>query len=266
MTVYTAANLQNEVKKRRGDACLRKRVEEYVGEIPEVFQELPRAVLARHVATPNMESIRFAEMVQHIGLQPLWWQYSTDRFVTKAKRCKVSLGKIQILNGETTLEKNISEIEAMMRENRNMAVKTIRIIDLRVAEGKPINQILTKDGENLVLRHTRAFRKIFPDAEVWEATEWMKRFGEKAKDYYSYFLALFICHGVLLENFLMDEEEKDFTVNTVLPTIEKLQRLFGVKPLISPLLPLESEESDIWHSYPSHLLEDLAPNINGHAL
>ncbi|MEK6673092.1 MAG: hypothetical protein AABY42_06395 [Nitrospirota bacterium] len=77
--------------------------------------------------------------------------------------------------------------------------------------------------------------------------------GKKAKEYYKYFLSLFICHGILFENFITNEEEERFSKSVVFPAFRQVVADFGLKPLIVPLVP-HSQASDIyWRCYPAAL-------------
>ncbi len=97
----------------------------------------------------------------------------------------------------------------------------------------------------------------FNNIEVFDATDWYRRNGNKSLSHYKPFLALFICHGVLFENFLTEGKERDFTFNVVLPAFKTVEQLFGMKPLIVRLLPRESEADKKWMWYPGHLEKEV---------
>ena len=79
----------------------------------------------------------------------------------------------------------------------------------------------------------------------------LKIMDQCAINYYTNFILLFICHGILFENFLFCGDEGEFTKNILLPAFNKAHDLAGIKPLIVPIPPMDSEiEEDIhWHSY-----------------
>ncbi len=61
---------------------------------------------------------------------------------------------------------------------------------------------------------------------------------------------MFTCFGILFENFLTSKDsEGDFTKETILPAIENVMNLVGVKPLIVPIEPIDMETDKHWISY-----------------
>ncbi len=75
--------------------------------------------------------------------------------------------------------------------------------------------------------------------------------GKKADCFYEKDLLLYICHGILFENFLLDGKDGEFTKNIFLPAFEKVCKLTGLKPLIVPIPPMDYdiEENSFWYSY-----------------
>ena len=85
---------------------------------------------------------------------------------------------------------------------------------------------------------------------------------EEYLKYYVNYLLLFIANGILFENFLTSKDsEGDFTKKILLPTIEKIMNLTGVKPLIVPIEPLDIENEEYWISHPSQI-KNFIPKIN----
>jgi hypothetical protein len=60
---------------------------------------------------------------------------------------------------------------------------------------------------------------------------------------------LFICHGVLFENFVTNVEEQRFAEEVVYPAFKEVEQLFGLKPLIVPLLPPHNASDKYWFCY-----------------
>lgn len=236
--MYTLESAENEVRKRWENLPLRAEVEKFIGKIPQAFAREPRAVLARQIASPNHENFRFAEVSKQTGLKPLRWTYHGDIFTTANKE-KVHLGKIAFRKGE---DKNGGHI---------IAYRTI--IDFHANEKKPLGEIRTNWGEKFVDFHHRLFVSAFPGQETWDITEWLWEIGKRASEYYLRYMAIYVCHGILFENFLNGGKEKKFTQEIVQPTIDRLKSVFGVKPLIFPLLPFEKEHDPYWMWYPSSL-------------
>ena len=71
---------KEEVWKRWNDQGLRRRVLEYVGELPKGFGLEPRAVALFHLGTPNNGFNFFVEKAEQTGLKPLCAEYTGDRF------------------------------------------------------------------------------------------------------------------------------------------------------------------------------------------
>ncbi len=103
----------------------------------------------------------------------------------------------------------------------------------------------------LVDFHHKLLAKRFPNEYLMtnDISEWF----DKTKNldlYYVYYLSLFVQDYILFENFLFDDtEESMFTRDKFLPSFEKVIQLFGVRPLIVPLLPIEYEKSNAWFAY-----------------
>ena len=76
---------------------------------------------------------------------------------------------------------------------------------------------------------------------------------------------MFIRDNILFENFLFDEkEESKFTLDKFLPSFKKTIEIFGVKPLIVPLLPHEHEKSDLWFSYDEKVQKIVEGMLSNH--
>jgi hypothetical protein len=101
--------------------------------------------------------------------------------------------------------------------------------------------------------HHRILLSVLPNILLTDNTAWVKSMGGRPKLFYHRLLALFVCHGVMFENFLDEGDEGKFTCKIVRPAIEKVTNHFGLKPLIVRLLPEESEADPYWCWYPGHL-------------
>ena len=237
--VYTPMSQATKLlDERRKDSKLITKVEELLkGDIPGFFKEKGKcAIFGRHIATPNHESRMFITLAKENNLHPVFFEYLNDKF-TSNNTYKHSLGQLQIQKKGTT-------------KDGSPRFEKINIIDFNTSNGKKIKEIKTLWGDNLVDFH----RKLFPlegyslsDLYIYDASPWFKVHGGKALDYYVNLLLLFTCYGILFENFLTsDDEDGEFTKNIVLPAIEKVLNLTGVKPLITPIGPLEVENEDFW--------------------
>jgi hypothetical protein len=151
-------------------------------------------------------------------LKPLGIEYLEDMFLTINKD-KAYLGKMAFID---------------KGQDRNRVIYK-RVIHLAKAEKRKLSSLTTLWGENFVDFHHRLLAQYSQTIELFDASSWYKAKGGKAKEYYHYFIALFICHGILFENFITDEREREFTHLVVQPAIEKIIKIFGLKPLVVQL-------------------------------
>lgn len=169
------------------------------------------------------------------------WEYLHDKFCT-INHDKLYLGKMIFLTDEklpgTTIE------------------CCHRIIDFGETENAPIEAIKTKWGESLVDFHHRLLNIAGLSIELSDASSWYKSNGKKAAGFYDKFLSLFLCHGILFENFITNEEER-FARSVVFPAFKKVVDRFGMKPLIVPLVPHETASDIYWRCYPAELEEEI---------
>jgi len=168
--------------------------------------------------------------------------YKTDKF-TSANPSKRALGKMVFHCGV----------------GRNGGQKTVpqTVVNMNMANGKPIADVQTVWGERLVDLHHRLLMTTFPCAETWEGSAWLHQAGGVAQKYYPKYLGLFLLHGVLAENFLLEGEEAGFTKTVVEPAMEELERRFGLVPLVVPTLPSHSAGDPEWEWYNGELLPAL---------
>lgn len=249
--MYTSIQkAKKEVWKRWNDADLRRRVQEYVGEMPGALLAEPRAVVFRQVATPNFEFHRFSEVAQESALKALCLEYKLDKFCTRNPD-KVLLGKMFFHNGSG---KNIGE--KVIRE---------KVIDFATDNMKTFKEMKTIWEEGFISFHHRIMPRSLQHVEQCDNTSWFRKMGPKPSDYYHRFLAFFISHGILFENFLYEGDEGKFTREIVWPAIQKVTDYFGLKPLIVRLRPEESEADPYWCWYPGHLEAEVKALLDGGA-
>lgn len=232
-----------EIKKRRQNKDLIKRIESYVNNIPEPFNYGVNAVLFRSVATPNFEIKRFYDLSTGFNIRPLFWEYYDDKFHS-GNPSKYTLGKLSIFKG--------------MGKNNHSIVKKYNVIDFNKCNGLPMKFLQTNTGESFIDFHHKLLDRIIPGADkyLFDSSDWLKSNGVVAKKYYKKYLALFLVHGILFENFLLDDDEIEFTKNVFVPAFETIEKIFGMKPLIVALNPTDIEGSDFWNSYP-YQIEDV---------
>lgn len=238
--IYTPlAEAKREVWRRWNDPILRQKAIDYLGgNIPDVFKDGPRAVLSRHIISPNTEFEFFYSFAKEIGLDPLGLEGVKDNFCTinpeKAALGKMSFVKKELMNGG------------------NACRESEKIIDLERCEGKRFCDIETLWGENLVDFHHRLLFASYPDVVLFDDFKWFvdNGYSIKPQEYYRKFFVFFVCFGVLFENFLLNKNESNFTKNIIDPIFSEIESVFGVRPLITPLSPIDDEAHSYWRCYP----------------
>jgi hypothetical protein len=226
------------IRKRWHDSALRRQVADYVGEIPAFLRDRPRAVLARHVATPNFDFIRFSEAAKNVDLEPVCPEYTGDKFCT-LNRDKLLLGAMTFFQGINKAGKEISV--------------SCKVVDFMRFDGKPFTSIETLWGEDFLGFHHRLLRTLLPEIEITDNTEWLTAMGGKPALFWPRLFALFICGGILFENFHGEGREAEFTRLIIRPAVEEVKERFGLSPLVVPLVPVEEERQPFWSWYPGQL-------------
>lgn len=221
---------------RRNDTALLKRVEEFLGpKLPEPLIQGNKAVLVRCIASPDNEFFHFHDLAAKAGLDPLLIEYPEDKFVARNSD-KYALCKLHFYK------------EGMERFEE---AKKISLINFNTQEGKKFKDIITINGSSLVSFHHDLLQKSAGGTvEVFDFSDYFFSTRFQSEYYYLYYLGLFLCHGVLFENMLMSEEEREFTLTKVVPSFEKLESMFGIRPLIVPVTPVDSEDDFLWWTYP----------------
>ncbi len=237
--IYTSLEeAKDEIWRRWNDNDLRKKVDAYCGEVPAVFKNEPRSVLDRNVMSPNNELFHFLKLAEQVALKPLGWEYRDDKFCSR-NADKLGLAKMAFFHKRNKKGEALFSYEA--------------IADCTVFDGQRFSRIKTMWGEDFVGFHHRLLTEHSPVIDVADGSAWYKSNGKRASKYYSYFLALFICHGILFENFVTNGYEAEFVHKVVNPSLEKIIGIFGVKPLVVPLEPPEDAPDFYWRCYPAEL-------------
>jgi hypothetical protein len=231
---YTDIETARElIQQRWNNNVLRRSVEDVIGRYlwPEM-REQPYGVLWRCLPSPDNGFTFFVQASQWLGLQSFLPEYIEDKFVplNPEKKC---LGRLNLTTQDGTQV-------------------TCDILDWQANQGKPMTDVVLKTGESLVSFHHRLFRiagytTMYRDLSNW----WIS-----LKPAYYYYLAHFLAHGVLFEVFEEEHTREDiFTCEVFLPNLDRIEREFGVKPLIVRLYPAnQSDDEDFyWFSYPPHV-------------
>ena len=234
------------LEERRKDVELVDKVKKILNnDIPPVLENNRCGIFARQLATPNFDTQRFIKITKENNLETVLFEYPEDKFTSK-NVFKHSLGQIRVHN--------------KINKKGEDVVEKINIIDLVKHDGKKIKELQTVWGEPLIDFHRKLFTHYNLSSEItfYDISGWYGRNGGSAVSYYKNFLMLFVAHGILFENFLTNDKEKDFSENVVLPAIEEVFNITGCKPLIVPLSTMDDEEEDYWISHPM-IIKNIIP-------
>ncbi len=259
-TIISDHNLFNQVvyttlsealrllEERKKDPILMSKINELLkNDIPEILINKKCGILARQLATPNIDTQRFIKITKENNLETVLFEYPDDKFISK-NNFKHSLGQIRVNSG--------------LNKKGDYLVEKINIIDMVRSDGKKIKDIMTLWKEPLVDFHKKLFKhyKLPDDIVFYDISKWYNRNGGDASGYYRNYLMLFVAHGILFENFLTRGKESDFTKLVVLPALEEIINLTGVKPLIVPLSLIDMEDEEYWISHSTEI-KSLIPEI-----
>lgn len=239
-TVYTPLSEAVKIlEERQKDKELVKKIEDLLGgDIPEPLRKLDRyGINSKQVATPNHDTIWFLKLCEQYDLKSFFYEYLDDKFVSN-NSFKHSLGQIRINNGQN--------------KNGEYNLEKITIVDFNKYNGKSLKDVFTLSNKPLIQTHREifSFLKLNLDNYIFfDGSDWLKKQGGDAKIYYKKDILLYICHGILFENFILSGEDKKFSEEILLPAIENCIKLTGLKPLIVPIPPMDIEEEEFWISY-----------------
>ncbi len=235
-----------ELERRRTDPELLRKVEEYLeNDIPTHFRGDPILYLARHVATPNFETLRFLSLVEPLPLSTVIGQDLKDKFVPK-NPLKKAMAKMPIITGPSVRKGVCHE-----------TYERISVIDFNKTSGKPFSSIETLWGESFADFHKNLFASITKlPVNIVNESDWIDRQHRgNLLAHYKKFLALFVVHGILFEDYAFDDrEEAKFIKRVLWPACRFIEEHFGVRPLIAELTPRGVESPGFWISYPEKVL------------
>lgn len=238
----------DELTRRQRDPHLREQVEAFLGgDLPAYLRNGPVLCLAQNLFTPNFEIIRFLRLIQHLGLPVVVTFDSKGLFVTQ-NSTKRALGKLPVCV-------RVTQKKATLHESYHY----LTVVDFNASDGKRFSDITTTWGEPLVDFHCwLAERSGLSLKEAYDDAAWIDRHGRgDLLGHYVQFLSLFLVHGILFENYVLeDEEEAEFVRSVLRPARAIVEEKFGHAPLICELSPTSSFESaEFWSSYPAPIRE-----------
>jgi len=249
--VYFSQNfsdIQKELQARADNKELEEKLNEYwdLHRIPDIdfFHNGPYAVLSRSVTSPNTEQKHFLEFARKHHLTPIILEYD-GKLVTR------NLEKLHLCKMHFYSNKDGQEYGHPAK---------VCVVDTNAYQGKNMSQILTYQNSSLLDFHRGLFSKHADAAgcNVYNFTEWFNKARIIGPNYYFYFLLIFMKNAVLFDNYtLSDPEESEFVETKILPSIRQLKEIFGLRPLIFPLVPIETEMDMRWLSYDGHIQEEV---------
>lgn len=237
--IYTPlSEAKEEIWRRWNDPVLKKKVEDFLGgDIPEIFKKGPSAVLVRDIMTPNNEFRFFMDIASELELPVTLLEYTKSKFVAKNIN-KYHLCYLHYYEG--------------VGKNGGTKIKKEKIVDFNIMEGKTLTEITTIDNKRLIDKHREMLFDKYIDiteGNIFDLYDWFNEHRNVDGYTYLHYLALFLCYGVLFENFILGNGEKEFTEQKILPSFYKLVEIFGIKPLIVPATPMEYENNLFWWYY-----------------
>jgi hypothetical protein len=230
-----------EAFRRKSDIELNRQVRDFLDNDipPHLDDKVPVCYMARHVATPNFETLKFIELAKPYGL-PIVISQDLDDIFTPNNSLKKTLGKLPV---QKSVDRHGTEI-----------IENFSILNFSECSGKKFKDIHTKFGDTLESFHSQLFNVIYPNTvKIVDESDWINRnYRGNLVDHYKKSLALMLTGGVLFEWY--PPSEKQFVEAVLEPAFDFVVKEFGVKPLIVELVH-ETEEAKIghWESYPSVL-------------
>ncbi|MFA6050365.1 MAG: hypothetical protein WC761_04180 [Candidatus Paceibacterota bacterium] len=244
-----------EFEKRKGDKELLQYVEKSLpAGIPKELSAMRNIILSRSLVTPNYELRRFMSAVDGMDdFTPVFWEYWQDDFRPNVSPSKHHLAKMTFYLGHS--------------KNGEEKIARQSIVDFNTENGKKLADVKTVWGQGFVDFHHELFNVEYKDkverAVFFDASEWYKKSGESVREYYKHVFTLFLVHGILFENFLIENEtEAQFVREVFLPAFMEIVRETGRKPLIVALDPTEMEGHDFWMYYPHHSKNHIKSKLN----
>lgn len=244
-----------EINRRRQDPLLLKRIEDYLdGDIPDYFRDGPIMHLARHVVTPNFETLRFLYLTKHLGLRTVISHDSRGLFVSQ-NLVKRALCKMPICRRLTQRGGKLNE-----------QYENVSIVNFNTIDGRTFDEIRTVWGESLIDFHTNLFCELgFPSIDTPDDADWLDRHHrDNLYEHYKQLLLLFVAHGIFFENYnTQDEHELLFVESVLRPVCKWVEKEFGFKPLIVPIFPTTFESYQFWISYPRKTIDIVHEKLKG---
>lgn len=198
-------------------------------------------ILFRHIATPNLEQLRFLALAKAAGWPALILEMPNDWFTPTVNASKRHLGKLMVQRG--------------LVEGRSSNVRSIEIVSFNQRGRHRLRDVVCHDGTPLVSFHHELLKSVAGEhalEQVIDNTDFHE--CDTPQIHYERLFALTTCFGLLVESFATSGPERAFTEEIILPAIETTSRRFGVRPRIVRLLPVATEIDPLWESYPAEVM------------
>ncbi len=249
--IYTPLEeAKKEIERRWNDKELKKKVEKFLGkDIPKFFTKEPRVAYVRDIISPNNEFFYFKDVAHDTGLRPVYIEYSIGKFVARNIN-KYHLCRMYFNHG--------------VGKHGGSKIEGLNVVNFNLMEGKCLKDVSTIWNNKLVDFHHSLLKQSSIDTdfdEIVDFSKWFDKHKIKSKHWYLHYLALFLCHGILFDNFILDNGEKEFTEKKILPSFIELTKKFGIKPLVVPIAPVESENDLYWWLYPGYVKEYIKEDL-----
>jgi hypothetical protein len=216
--IYTPVEAALAVlRQRRRDPELMKSVVEFLGgDIPDYLLKADCFVLPRHIATPNNEALYVLEQARKHGALAVFSQDPKDKFTSV-----------------NNLKRRLARPEICAETPARLSYRKIDIVDVPQYEGKRLHEVHCRDGRGLIDFHNSLFDRLpVRDFFLADDSGWIDRNhrGDVANHYRRY-LALFVTHGVLFEDF-ETADDAELRERTVHPLLAEFEVRWGLHPLI----------------------------------
>lgn len=237
---YSLEEARAEVRTRWSNRDLRREVEAYLkDDLLPGFNDEPRAVLWRHIATPDNGHFFFRSVARWLDVRPLRCD-GHDKFVVM-NRDKRVLGALHLVFPDRSK-------------------RIVDLVDFRSQDGKLINEVVTKSGCLLMDLHYELMQRFDPSCKVADCSTWARRFRD-VKEVYLRLLAHFIAHGVYLHDLMIDpfgykKSETRFVEDVGFWAYDQIKAMFGLDPVTIRLYPetgQTAEEDFYWLGFPREI-------------
>ena len=115
--------------------------------MPGVFGKKPLAILARNIASPDFELVRFIKLSKKIKLEPVCLEFLDDKFCSQNPD-KLSYVKMYFYGGKG--------------ENGGPNLICKKLANFNAIENIPFKKIKTNTGKSLVKLHHQITHKYHP--------------------------------------------------------------------------------------------------------